>query len=85
MKKYLKWLTESNRPQHIVVGFLLGLTLGYIAVISAACTAEVKDWLWNGKKGGIFGWVVGNGFDWLDLAATVLGGAVGYGIHLIIF
>lgn len=34
-------------------------------------------------KGGIFGWIKGNGFDWLDFAATMIGGAIGFGIQCI--
>lgn len=77
MKKYFKWLTESNRPKHILVGFFIGLTLGVVAAFTAAASAEMKDWLWNGKRGGTFGWVKGNGFDWLDFIATMIGGIAG--------
>jgi fluoride ion exporter CrcB/FEX len=77
MKKYFKWLTESNRPKHIVVGFFIGLTLGVVAAFVAAASAEMKDWLWNGKRGGTFGWIKGNGFDWLDFIATMIGGIAG--------
>ena len=77
MKMYFKWLTESNRPKHILVGFFIGLTLGVVAAFAAAASAEMKDWLWNGKRGGTFGWVKGNGFDWLDFIATIIGGIAG--------
>lgn len=81
MKKYFKWLLESNRPKHILVGFAIGATLGVSAVFAAAASAEVKDWLWNGKRGGIFGWIKGNGFDWLDFLATMVGGVIGFGLN----
>lgn len=84
MKKYFKWLLESNRPKHILVGFLIGMTLGISAAFAAAASAEMKDWLWNGKCGGTFGWIRGNGFDWLDFAATMIGGLVGFGVHQLI-
>lgn len=77
MKKYFKWLTESNRPKHILVGFFIGLTLGVVAAFTAAFSAEMKDRLWNGKRGGTFGWIKGNGFDWLDFIATIIGGITG--------
>lgn len=77
MKKYFKWLLESNRPKHILVGFVIGITLGLTAVFAAAASAEMKDWLWNGQRGGTFGWIRGNGFDWLDFWATMLGGIIG--------
>lgn len=84
MKKYFKWLLESNRPKHMLVGFAIGLTLGLSAAFAAAASAEMKDWLWNGKRGGIFGWIRGNGFDWLDFAATMLSGAVGALFHYLV-
>ncbi len=84
MKKYFKWLLESNRPKHMLVGFLIGLFLGISAAFAAAASAEMKDWLWNGKRGGSFGWLKGNGFDWLDFAATMIGGIVGFSIRLMI-
>lgn len=84
MKKYFKWLTESNRPKHILVGFFISLTLGVVAAFTAAFSAEMKDWLWNGKRGGTFGWVKGNGFDWLDFIATMIGGFIGYGLRFFV-
>lgn len=85
MKKYFKWLLESNRPKHLLVGFVIGLFLGLSAAFTAAASAEMKDWLWNGKRGGTFGWIRGNGFDWLDFAATIIGGLVGFGIRFLVW
>lgn len=76
IKGRTKWLTESNCPKHILVGFFIGLTLRVVAVFTAAASAEMKDWLWNGKGGGFFGWIRGNGGDWLDFIATMIGGIV---------
>jgi len=84
MKKYFKWLLESNRPKHVLVGFLIGITLGISAVFAAAATAEIKDWMWNGKQGGTWGWIRGNGFDWLDFISTMIGGVIGFGIKILI-
>lgn len=84
MKRYFKWLLESNRPKHLIVGFLIGLAFGWSCAFVAATTAEVKDWLWNGAKGGCLGWLAGNGFDWLDLIATMIGGFAGAMIRLLI-
>lgn len=77
--KFLKfhWLLESNRPMHIIVLLLIGLCLDIEAVFAASATAEFKDWLWNGQKGGAFGWLKGNGFDWLDFLASMIGGFLG--------
>ena len=84
MKRYFKWLLESYRPKHLIVGILIGLAFGLNCVFVAATTAEVKDWLWNGAKGGRLGWLAGNGFDWLDFSATMIGGFVGALIRLLI-
>lgn len=83
MKKYFKWLLESNRPKHILVGFIISVTLGVGAAFAAAASAEMKDWMWNGKRGGTFGWLKGNGFDWLDFTATMIGGVIE--LHFIAF
>lgn len=83
MKKYFKWLLESNRPKHIIVGFLIGLAFGFDGAFVAAASAETKDWLCNGARGGKLGWLKGNGFDWLDFATTMLGGIVGALIRLL--
>lgn len=73
---YLKRLLERNRLKHILAGFAIGATLGVSATFAAA-SAEMKDWMWNGRQGGTFGWIRGNGFDWPDFAAAMLGGAIG--------
>lgn len=85
MKKYFKWLFESNRPKHILVGFIISVTLGIGASFAAAVSAEMKDWMWNGKRGGTFGWLKGNGFDWLDFTATMIGGVIGTALHCLFF
>ena len=77
MKKYFNWILKSNRPIHILIGFAIGCVFGICAVFTASVSAEIKDWLWNGKQGGIFGWLKGNGFDWLDMLATMIGGCIG--------
>jgi hypothetical protein len=73
MKKYFKWITESNRPKHLVAGLVIAMLFGVVTAIVAALAAEYKDWAYKGCKG----WpVTKNGFDWLDIAATVIGGAI---------
>lgn len=84
MEKYFKWLRESNRPKHIIVGLLIGLAFGFDGAFVAAASAETKDWLWNGARGGKLGWLKGNGFDWLDFAATLIGGIIGALIRLLL-
>lgn len=72
------WLAASNRPGHLIAGSIIGSIFGLIPVLIAALAVEFKDWAWNGSKGHIiFGWTSKNGFDWLDVAATIIGGAIG--------
>lgn len=84
--KFLKftWILESNRPWHFIIVFFIGLLMSMDAVIAASATAEFKDWLWHGKKGGTFGWVYGNGFDWLDFLASMFGGILGHVVKLML-
>lgn len=65
-----QWLKESNRWKHLVGGFVLGLFLTFISSLTAAGCLEFKDRQWGGK------------WDWLDFAATCLGGIVGQAIQL---
>ena len=59
------WLKESNRPDHIKYGLLSALVGTLIFTIGLAIGMEFKD-----KQ-------YGNNFDWLDAAATIIGGIVG--------
>lgn len=77
------WILESNRPWHFIIVCFIGLLMSMDAVIVASATAEFKDWLWNGKKGGTLGWIYGNGFDWLDFTASMLGGCFGYCMQIV--
>lgn len=80
-KKWFGWLAGSNRPSHLIVGSIIGSIFGFIPVLIAALAVEFKDWAWNGSKGHIIlGWKTKNGFDWLDVAATLIGGAIGSSI-----
>ncbi len=81
MGKIYKWIMESNRPKHIVAGFLIGVVGGLICVLIAAAAVEFKDWRWRGSQGGTWGWLKGNGFDWLDYLATAIGGVLGSVIY----
>lgn len=80
MKKYFKWIIESNRPKYLVAGLVITMLFGVVTAIVAALVAEYKDWAYRGCKG----WPIAkNGFDWLCIAATVIGGAIvaiGYAI-----
>lgn len=80
------WVLQSNRLKHIAFGALIGFMFGLGAVISAALTAEFKDWAHAGcKDGWVVGWKTQNAFDWFDVAATILGGVVGCLLRLLTF
>lgn len=64
------WLLESNRMQHLAVGIVTALTLTILSTIGAAFAAEYKD----KAHGGLF--------DWLDIAATMIGGVIGQLIQI---
>ena len=79
MKKIIKalghsfhWVAESNRLKHIKYGFYAGLLGTIFAAIGAGLAAEYKD-----KQ-------YGNKFDWLDFAATTIGGMFGQAAQLLI-
>ncbi len=66
------WLTESNRTKHLLYAIPIGMTLTILAVLGCAFGMEFKDRQHGGR------------FDWLDIAATMAGGAVGQAIQIII-
>ena len=66
------WLKESNRPEHLLYAIPIGLTFTILAVIGCAFGMEFKDREY------------GNKFDWLDIAATMIGGAIGQLLQIII-
>lgn len=81
LKKWCGWLTTSNRTHHIEAGFIVAALFGIVPTIIAALAVEFKDWQWNGGKG----WPVAkNGFDWLDVAATLIGGILGVVMALLL-
>ena len=59
------WLKESNRQKHLLYAIPIGLVFTILAVIGCAFGMEFKDREY------------GNKFDWLDIAATMIGGAIG--------
>lgn len=66
------WLKESNRPKHLRYAIPIGLVFTILAVIGCAFGMEFKDREY------------GNKFDWLDIAATMIGGAIGQLLQIII-
>ena len=61
----MSWLKESNRLEHLRYGYITACFLSVLFTIGCAVGMEFKDWQYGGK------------FDFLDIAATVLGGILG--------
>ena len=68
----MKWLNESNRIKHLFYAIPIGLVFTILAVLGCAFGMEFKD-KQDGSK-----------FDWLDIAATLIGGIIGQVIQIII-
>ena len=68
----MKWLKESNRTKHLLYAIPIGLVFTILAVLGCAFGMEFKD-----KQ-------YGNSFDWLDVAATMIGGAIGQVLQIIL-
>ena len=66
------WLKESNRPEHLLYAIPIGLIFTILAVLGCAFGMEFKDKEYGDK------------FDWLDIAATMIGGAIGQLLQIII-
>lgn len=72
MKKLWSWISESNRPKHLLYATPIGLVFTILCVLGVASGMEFKDRQWGGK------------WDWLDWLATMLGGAIGQTLQIII-
>lgn len=59
------WLKESNRDKHLLYAIPIGFVFTILAVLGCAFGMEFKDKQHGGK------------FDWIDIAATMIGGAIG--------
>ena len=66
------WLNESNRPLHLKYGIHTALFGTIVFTAGVAVGMEFKDWQNRGK------------FDWLDIAATMIGGLIGQILQLCI-
>lgn len=66
------WLKESNRQKHLLYAIPIGLVFTILAVLGCAFRMEFKDKEYGDK------------FDWLDIAATMIGGAIGQLLQIII-
>lgn len=68
----MSWLNESNRMKHFVYAIPCAIIAGITFVVGLAIGMEFKDYEY------------GNKFDWLDIAATILGGIIGQIIQILI-
>lgn len=68
----MKWLKESNRQKHLLYAIPIGFIFTILAVLGYAFGMEFKDQQWGGK------------FDWLDIAATLIGGVIGQILQAIV-
>lgn len=66
------WLKESNHQKHLLYAIPIGLVFTILAVLGCAFGMEFKDKQYGGK------------FDWLDIAATMIGGLVGQILQVLI-
>lgn len=68
----MKWLKESNRMKHLLYAIPIGFICTILAVLGCAFGMEFKDKQYGGK------------FDWLDIAATMIGGAIGQVLQILL-
>lgn len=61
----MKWLKESNRDKHLLYAIPSAMLFTILFVAGLAFGMEFKDKTY------------GNKFDWLDIAATMIGGLIG--------
>lgn len=65
----IEFLKQSNRPKHLIGGFIVGLlSLNwwcaiYATIVAASCL-KLKDKLY------------GNKWDWIDFVMTIVGGMI---------
>ena len=66
------WLSESNRKEHFKYAIPAALLFTILFVAGLAIGMDFKDKLY------------GNKFDWLDVAATMLGGLIGQTLQILL-
>ena len=64
------WINESNRPKHLLYAIPAGALFTILFVAGLATGMEFKDRAY------------GNEWDWLDIAATLIGGFIGQVIQI---
>ena len=70
--KVFNWLKQSNRPKHFLYAIPAALIGTILFSAGLAFGMEFKDKQYGGK------------FDWLDIAATMIGGLIGQALQLIV-
>lgn len=65
------WLKESNRPKHLLYAIPSAFIGTILFAAGLAFGMEFKDKQWGGK------------FDWLNIAATLIGGIIGQFLQII--
>lgn len=66
------WIKESNRDKHLLYAIPAAFFGTLLFVAGLAAGMEFKDRQY------------GNKFDWLDIAATMIGGAIGQILQIIL-
>lgn len=66
----MSWINESNRIKHLLYAILAGVLLTILFAAGLAVGMEFKDRAYGGK------------WDWLDIAATLIGGFIGQAIQI---
>ena len=64
------WLKESNRPKHLLYAIPAAFVGTILFALGLAFGMEFKDKQYGGK------------FDWLDIAATAIGGIIGQALQI---
>lgn len=64
------WLKESNRPKHLLYAIPAAFIGTVLFALGLAFGMEFKDKQYGGK------------FDWLDIAATAIGGIIGQALQV---
>jgi hypothetical protein len=66
----MSWINESNRIKHLLYAIPAGALLTILFAAGLAVGMEFKDRAYGGK------------WDWLDIAATLIGGFIGQVIQI---
>lgn len=66
----MSWIKKSNRPKHLLYAIPAGALFTVLFVAGLAAGMEFKDRAHGGK------------WDWLDIAATLIGGFIGQVIQI---